>query len=164
GRVERNCKRTAEELDGRHNYEPSEDATGKYHASDAGTDDVSNAEVFGRGVGPDCTPRVPGRLIVGGAGPESEEVFVLEKGIKTAQAKAGKAATGKCPAAITCNQDIRAGCALGIEEVAVFLHDQLPPQRNHEEDAQPSAYQGQEKDTRVFQREAHEDKGGYGKD
>ena len=61
-------------------------------------------------------------------------------------------------------QNIGTGGALGIGEIAVFFHDQLPPQRDHEEHAQPSAQQRQKKDARVFEIEAEKDQRGQRED
>ncbi len=61
-------------------------------------------------------------------------------------------------------KNIRAGSAFGVGEMAVFLDDQFSSQRNHEEDAEPSAEQRQEKDAGVFQIEAEKDKRGQRED
>ena len=39
----------------------------------------------------------------------------------------------------------------------MFLHNELAPKRDHEEDAEPSADQRQDKDARVFKIETEKD-------
>jgi len=83
----------AEEVDRGHEDEPGEDATGEHDAGDARANDVADAEVLGCAVGADaeplrrcCAPRLG--LVVGLAGPEGEEVVVLEESVEAAEAEA----------------------------------------------------------------------------
>ncbi len=122
----------AEELDGRHHHQPGKDAAGKDHAGDTRSNDVTHAEVLRSGVGADRRAGIPAGRVGWRAGPDREHIFVLEKGIKRAQAEAGEDATGERAAFIAGDQHVGAGCAFRIEQVAVLLHDQLPPQRDHE--------------------------------
>ena len=46
----------------------------------------------------------------------------------------------------------------------MLLDDELPPQRNHEQHAQPAADQSEQKDAGVLEIEAEEDQRGQGED
>ena len=83
----------AEEVDGGHEDEPGEDSAGEHDGGDADADDVADAEVLGGAVGADggAFEQVLGAevgLVVGLAGPEGEEVVVLEEGVEAAEAEA----------------------------------------------------------------------------
>ena len=52
----------------------------------------------------------------------------------------------------------------GIGQGAVLLHDELAPQRDHEEHAEPSADEGEDEDARVLEIEAEEDQRRQGED
>ena len=61
-----------------------------------------------------------------------------------------KTRLAKEPPLIARYQDVGAGRAFRVGQVPVFLHDQLPPQRDHEEHAQPASDQRQQEIRRVF--------------
>ena len=152
----------AEEVDQRHQHQPGEDAAGKDDARRLGADDVAHAQVLRRGVGLDGRAfqhvlRAEVGLELRRARPCAEEVLILEEGVERAQAEAEEDAAGKRAAVLAGHQHVGAGRALGEVQVAVLLHDQLPPQRNHEEHAQKAADQRQHEDARVLQIEAQKD-------
>ena len=97
-------------------------------------------------------------------GPGAEDIFVLEEGVKAAQAKAEKDAAGERATALTGDEDVGAGCAFGVGQRAVFLHDELAAEGNHEEHAQPAADQGEHEDAGVLQLKAEKDERGQGED
>ena len=61
-------------------------------------------------------------------------------------------------------QHIRAGRTFGIRQRAVLLHDELAPQRDHEEHAEPSADEREKEDARVLKIEAEKDQRRQGED
>ena len=129
-----------------------------------GTDDVADAEVFRGGVGADGCALEPVGLIVGRVRPGGEQVVVLEERIDAAEAEAEEDAAGKGCAALAGEQDIGAGGAFGIDERVVLFDDELSAQRDHEQDADPAAEQGEGKDARVLEVIAEEDERGQGED
>ena len=84
--------------------------------------------------------------------------------IEAAEPESPEDAAGERAAAISRHEHVRAGGAFGIEQVAVLLDDELAAQRNHEEHAEPSADQRQEKYAPVFQREAEKNQRGQRED
>ena len=91
--IERGGEVCAEEVDGGHQDQPGEDSAGEHDGGDAEADDVADAEVLGRAVGADGGAfeqvlRAEVGLVVGLAGPEGEEVVVLEEGVEAAEAEA----------------------------------------------------------------------------
>ncbi len=116
-------------------------------------DDVADAEVLGRAVGADGGAfeqvlRAEVGLVVGLAGPEGEEVVVLEEGVEAAEAEAEEDARGEAAAALAGDQDVGAGGAFGVDERAVLFDDELAAQRDHEEDAEPAAEEREREDAR----------------
>ena len=99
-------------------------------------------------------------LILRRVWPGSEEIFVLKQRVDAAKSEAEKDAAGQRAAFFARDQHVGAGGAFGIGERAVLLHDELAPQRNHEENAEPSADQRQHEDARVFEIEAEKDQSG----
>ena len=141
----------AEEVDGGHQHEPGEDSAGEHDGGDADADDVADAEILGGDVGADGCAfeemlRAEVGLVVGGGGPEGEEVVVLEEGVEAAEAEAEEDAGGEGAAALAGDQDVGAGGAFGIGEGAVLFDDELAAQRDHEEDAEPAAEERESED------------------
>ena len=159
----------AEEVDQRHDNEPREDAAGKDDAGDFGSDDVADSEVFGRGIGVDggTFEDVLGAevgLVFGSVRPGFEEVSILEEGVDAAEAQAEENAAGERATALAGDEHVGAGGAFGVRQGAMFLHDELATERNHEQNAEPAADQGEHEDTGVFEIEAEKDQRGQGKD
>ena len=119
-----------------------------------GADGGASEEVLGAEVG----------LVVGGGGPEGEEVFVLEEGVEAAEAEAEEDAGGEGAAALAGHEDVGAGGALGVDEGVVLVDDELAAQRDHEEDAEPAAEEGEGEDAGGLEIEAEEDERGQGED
>ena len=136
----------AEEMNGGHQYQPGKHAAGENGTCDSGADDVADAEIFRRGIRADGRAGEPFRLVIRRAGPGAEQVAILKQGVDRTQAEAPEDAAGEGSAMFAGEKNIRAGSAFGVGEMAVFLDDQFSSQRNHEEDAEPSAEQRQEKD------------------
>ncbi len=150
--VERCGEVRAEEVDGGHEDEPGEDSAGEHDGGDADADDVADAEVLGGTVGADggAFEEVLGRevgLVVGLAGPEGEEVVVLEEGVDAAEAETEEDAGGEGAAAFAGHEDVGAGGAFGVDKGAVFFDDELAAEGNHEEDAEPAAEEGKGEDS-----------------
>ena len=167
--VERGGEMRAEEVDGRHEDEPGEDSAGEHDGGDADADDVADAEVFGGAVGADggAFEEVLGaevEVAVGSGGPEGEEVFVLEEGVEAAEAEAEEDAGGEGAAAFAGDEDVGAGGAFGVDEGVVLFDDELAAERDHEEDAEPAAEEGEGEDAGGLEIEAEEDEGGQGED
>ncbi len=142
----------AEEVDGGHEDEPGEDSAGEHDGGDAEADDVADAEIFRRAIGADggAFEQVLGAevgLDVGAGGPEGEEVVVLEEGVEGAEAEAEEDAGGEGAAALAGHEDVGAGGAFGVDEGVVLFDDELAAQRDHEEDAEPSAEEGEGEDS-----------------
>jgi hypothetical protein len=102
-------------------------------------------------------------IILRRVGPQPEESVVLEERVYAAEAEAEKNARGKAAATFAGHQYIGAGGALGIDQRPVLLHDELPAQRNHKQNTQPSAEQRQRKDPARLQIESKKDQRGQGK-
>jgi hypothetical protein len=103
-------------------------------------------------------------VLLRGARPQRKEVLILKQRVQAAESEAKKHARGKAAAAFAGHQHIGASRALGINQRPVLFDDQLPPQRDHEQHAQPSAEQRQREDAARLQVEAEEDQRGQGKD
>ena len=86
--------------------------------------------------------------VVGLVGPEGEEVVVLEEGVEAAEAEAEEDAGGEGAAAFAGDEDVGAGGAFGVDEGAVLFDDELAAERDHEEDAEPAAEEGEGEDAR----------------
>ncbi len=74
-------------------------------------------------------------LVVGLAGPEGEEIVVLEEGVEAAETEAEEDAGGEGAAALAGHEDVGAGGAFGVDEGAVLFDDELAAEGDHEEDA-----------------------------
>ena len=153
-----------EEVNCGHQHQPGKHATGEDRAGNARADDVANPEVLRRGIGADGRAGQPFGLVIRSAGPRAEQVAVLKQGIDRTQTEAPENAAGKGAAVFAGEQNVGAGGAFRIGEMAVFLDDEFSSQRNHEEDAEPSAEQREKKDAGVFQIEAEKDERGQGED
>ena len=99
-------------------------------------------------------------LIVGLAGPEGEEVVVLEESVETAEAETKEDTRGECAAAFASDKDVGACGAFGVDKVVVLFDDELAAKRNHEENAEPSAEESEREDAGRFEIEAKEDESG----
>ena len=84
---------------------------------------------------------------------------VHQERVDAAETESPEHATSEGPATFARDQDISARCAFGKRQVPVFLDDELTPQRNHEEHAEPSTEQSQWEDPpkREFGAEAEKD-------
>jgi len=98
------------------------------------------------------------------ARPGFEEVFILEEGVEAAEAEAEEDAAGEGATAFACHEDVGAGGAFRIREVAVLFNDELAAEGNHEEDAEPAADEGEHEDARVLEIEAEENQRGERED
>ncbi len=98
------------------------------------------------------------------AGPEGEEVVVLEEGVEAAETEAEEDSGCEAAAALACDEDVGAGGAFGVDEGVVLFDDELSAERDHEEDAEPAAEEGEGKDAGGFEVEAEEDERGEGED
>ena len=104
------------------------------------------------------------RSLVGSGGPEAEEVVVLKEGVEAAEAEAEEDAGGEGAAALAGHEDVGAGGAFGVDEGAVLFDDELAAERDHEEDAEPSAEERQGEDAGGLEVEAEEDQRRQGED
>lgn len=86
-------------------------------------------------------------LVVGLGGPEGEEIVVLEEGVEAAESEAEEDAGGEGSAAFAGDEDVGTGGAFGVDEGSVLFDDELAAERNHEEDAEPSAEEGEGEDS-----------------
>ncbi len=163
--VERAGEVGAEEVDGGHEHEPGEDAAGEDGSGDAGADDVADAEVFRSDVGADggafhdvlCAEI---GFVIGGGGPCGEKVGVLKESVKGAEAEGDEDTACEGAAVLAGEENVGAGGAFRVSEVAVFFDDELAAEGNHEKDAQPAAEQGEDEDAGVLEAEAEEDERG----
>ena len=160
---------SAEEVNEGHEDEPTDASTGEHDAGYLGADDVADSKVFRCGVGADGSAledvlRAEVGLVVRRAGPGGEEVVVLEEGVESAEAEAEEDAAGEGAAAISGDEDVSAGGAFGIGEGGVLFDNELAAKGNHEEDAEPTADEGEHEDAGVLEVVAEEDKGGEGED
>src|SRR3984957_8859883 len=117
----------AEEVDGRHEHQPGENAAGKKQPGNSGPDDVAHAEIFRGNVGTDGRAFKPLWLVIRSAWPCAEQILILKKGIDAAQPKAEKHASGKGAPALTRQQHIGARCTFRISEPPMLLDNQLSP-------------------------------------
>ena len=127
----------AEEFDRGNHDEPGDDASREKKSGNAGTDDVADAEIFGGDVGAEGCAGKPFGLGFRLRRPGLENVH--EDGVNAAEAEPPEYAPGKRPATFACYEYIGTGSAFGKGEVAVLFDDELAAQRNHEENAEPSA-------------------------
>jgi len=149
--VERAGEVRSEEVDGGHEDEPGEGSAGEHDGGDADADNVTDAEVLGGDIGADggAAEEVLGAevgLIVGRGGKEAEEIFVLEEGVEAAKAEAEEDSGGEGAAAFAGLEDVGAGGAFGVGEGLVLVDDELFAERDHEEDAEPAAEEGEGED------------------
>ena len=138
--VQRRGEMRSEEVDGGHEHEPEEDASGEHDGGDARADDVADAEVLGGAVGADAAAfeqmlRADVEVFGGGCGPEAEEVVVLEKRVEAAEAESEEDTGGEAAAALSGDENVGAGGAFGVDEGAVLFDDELAAEGNHEEHA-----------------------------
>ena len=73
----------------------------------------------------------------GCCGPGADAVH--QEGVDAAETESPEDATSEGAAAFAGDENVGAGSAFGEAEVAVLFDDELAAQRNHEEDAEPSA-------------------------
>ena len=151
-RIQRIGEPFAEELDRRHQHQPREHAAGEDRPGDLRADDVADAEILAGDLRAEGRAGQPGRLVQRPLLPDLRGGH--QERVDAAEAEAPEHAAGKRPALFTGDQHVRAGGAFGIEQVAVLLDDQLPPQRDHEQHADPAADQRQHEDARVLERES----------
>src|SRR5207249_5468682 len=102
----------------------------------SGADDVTDTEILRSYGGAERSPGEPPGARLGLLRP-SEDRFHQE-GVNAAETKSPEHAASEGPATFARDQDISARCAFGKRQVPVFLDDELTPQRNHEEHAEPS--------------------------
>src|SRR5262249_15382197 len=126
--VDRPIKMRAEEVNRRHDNKPADDASGEECSRDARADDVADAEIFRRRVSAYGGSGKPLWLVVGCARPCSEQVLILKERVNSAESEAEEDSAGKTPAALSCNQNISAGCAFRVSEIAVLFDNELSPQ------------------------------------
>ena len=169
GWVERMSESRSKEMDGGHHDQPREDPTRKHDCRNPRADDVADAEVLGRAIGTDAgafeqvlRPEI--EVALGSCGPEAEEIVVLEERIQAAESEAEEDARGEAATALSGDQDIRAGRALGVEQRSVLLDDELAAQRDHEQNAEPAAEERQRKDAARLKIVAEKDERGQGED
>ena len=142
-----------EDRDERNQREPGEHAARGELARDAGADDVAEPQVLRRDVAVQCGIRdlavlaraEPG----GGLAPEPENA--VQELVEHRRAHALEDHPGEVAALLAGDENVGAGHALGIFEVAVLLDDEGPPQRNHEEDAERAADGGEDEDRHVLE-------------
>ena len=150
----------AEEVDGRHEHEPGEDAAGEHDGGDADADDVADAEIFRRAIGADggafkeVLRSAKVRLIIGFRRPQGEQVVVLEEGVEGAETEAEEDAGGEAAAALAGHEDVGTRRTLRVDQCPVLFYDQLAAQRDHEQDAEPTAEEGESEDSARLQVEA----------
>jgi hypothetical protein len=82
----------------------------------------------------------------------------LKERVERAQAKSGKHAPRERAALFASNQNVRACRALGVGQHAMFFHNELAAQRNHEQYAEPAANQREQKNPRILKFESEKDK------
>ncbi len=167
--MDRHCPRIqwsrqmrSKKVDRRHQHQPAERAARQHHTRNADADDVAHAQVLRRHIRANRAAlqqvllahvRRPVRL----RRPQAKQILILKQRVQRPQTQPQKDPRGKRAAALPCHQHIRAGRALGIEQRSMLLHNQLPPQRNHEQHAQPATKQGQREDAGILQIEAKKD-------
>ena len=150
------------EADGGHDHQPGNNAAGKENAGDARADDVADAEIFGGDGDAERSAWKPVRASFGLGSPGLHGVH--QEGVDAAETQAPENAAGERAAAFAGDEDVGAGGAFGKAEIAVLFDDELAAQRNHEEDAEPSAEQRERENSPEgeFGAEAQEDQRGDG--
>ena len=142
-----------EDRDQRNQREPREHAARGELAGDAGPDDVAEAQVLRRDVAGER--RVRDLAVLPGAEPgrrlAPEPQDAVEELVEHRDADALEDHAGEVAALLAGDQDVRAGHALGVLEVAVLLDDEGAAQRNHEEDAERAAHGRQHEDRDVLE-------------
>ena len=96
-------------------------------------------------------------LVVGLAGPQGEQVVILEEGVEAADTEAEEDTRCEAAAAFAGDEDVGAGGAFGVDEVVMLFDDELSAERDHEENAQPAAEEGEGEDSGCFEVKAQED-------
>ena len=154
-RIERIGEPFAEELDRRHQHQPGEHAAGEDRSGDLRADDVADAEILAGDFRAERRARQPCRLVERALLPHLRGGH--QERVGAAESEAPEHAAGERAALFSRDQHVGAGRPFRIQQVAVFLDDELPAQRNHEQHADPPADERQQEDARVFERKAHED-------
>ena len=132
-------------MDSRHQHQPGKDTAREQDPGHARADDVAHPHVLRGSGGANRGARIFLDVPRGCAGPGGKEVFILEQGIERAQSESPEDATGEAASAIAGDKHVGTGGAFGIGECAVLFHDELPPQRDHEKDADQSADEAKQK-------------------
>ena len=141
GRIDGRSRGVAEQLDGGHQHQRAEDPAGTHGERDAGADDVADPEQLRA----DLQRDVP--AVVGLA----EDLLrdVLEEGERLVaerehrpETKAREDRLRGGAAFLARDEHLGAGGALGVHQRLRFLHDERPPQRDHHQDAEQAAQDG----------------------
>jgi len=134
-------RKLAVKLDGGHDDEPGDDASGKKNSGNARADDVADAEVFGGDGGAEGSAGKPRGAGLGLRDPSLDRVH--EKGIDAAEAESPEDAAGERATAFSGDENVSTGSAFRKRKIAVLFDDELAAERNHEENAEPSAEKGE---------------------
>ncbi len=123
-------------------------------------DDVTDAKIFGRDGYAEGRAGKPCRTIFRLRGPSLHSVH--QERVGATEPEPPEDASREGPAAFACNEYVRARRAFGKHQVAMFLDDELAPQRHHEKDAKPSAKQRERENSPEgeFRAEAEKDQRG----
>src|SRR5215472_5085134 len=142
GRIDRRVSRELpKELNRRHHQQPGDHAAREKNSRHFRTDDVAHSQVFRGNRGAERSSREPAGAHFRLAGPRLHGVH--QEGIHAAETKSPKHASGKRASALPGHQNVGASRAFGKGQVAVLFDDQLAPQRDHEQDAEPASQQRQ---------------------
>ena len=152
----------SEEVNRRHQHQPRKHAAREHRPRHARPDDVPDPQILRHRIDADrralqnmLPPQV--RLIIRRIRPHPKNAAVLEQRVQRAQSQPQKHTARKRSAPLPGQQHIRACRAFGIRQGPVLLHNQLPPQRDHEQHAQPAAQHRQHKNPEVLQIESQKD-------
>ena len=152
-RIQRPTQMLAKEHNRRHQHQPAKHTARQHDRRDAYPDNVPNAHILRRHIGAyrralqNLLPiGIEVRLPVRRSRKQLRQILILKQRIQPADAQPQEHAARKRPTAFARLQHIRTGRSLGIDQRLVLFHNQLPPQRNHEQHAQPAAKQRQRKD------------------
>ncbi len=126
-------------LDGGHHHQPGNDAASEEDASYVRADDVADSKIFRSDSETEGCAGKPAWAIFRLRGPRLHGVH--QEGVDAAEAESPEDASGERAAALAGDKHVRACGALWKNQVAVFFHDELATQGDHEEDAEPSAEQ-----------------------
>ena len=149
-------------LDSGHHHQPGNDAAGEENAGDPRADDVADPEIFRSDIHAKACTGEPAWAPFGLFRPREDGFH--QEGVDAAEAESPEDASGKGAATLARYEHVGAGRAFGKRQVAVFFHDKLAAQRNHEEYAEPSAEKRKRKNTPEgeFGAEAEKDQRGNG--